>query len=112
VKFLGLVSKFLYVTSSVTEIPCRGRGGIVGTLCHVIIFYIFSVLINLNVTAYTGSNTFGQQPDLCKSDAILKQNEGKAFSLASAFVPTCTADRVSWHMVKIHGKSRCQPFKG
>jgi hypothetical protein len=48
------------------------------------------------------SNTLGQQPDLCKFDAIPKQKEGKA---------TCPADSVSWHMVKIHEKSRCPLLK-
>jgi hypothetical protein len=57
------------------------------------------------------SNTPAQQPDLCKFDAIHKQKKGEAFSLASACVPTCPADRVGWHMVKIHGKSRCLLFK-
>jgi hypothetical protein len=66
---------------------------IVGTLCHVTIFHIFSILIKLNVTAYMGSNTLGQQPDLCKFDAIRKQKEGKAFSLASGCVPTCSINK-------------------
>ena len=108
-KLLGLC-KFPYVTSDVPEIPCRGEGG-TWHICHVIIFHIFSVLVKLNVTAYVGSNTLRQQPDLCRFDAVHKPKEGKAFSLASACVPTCPADRVSWHKVKICGKSRCQLFK-
>jgi len=65
----------------------------------------------LNVTANMSSNTLGQHPDLFKFDTFHKQKEGKTFFLASACVPTCPADRVSWHMVKIYGKSRCQLFK-
>jgi len=58
-----------------------------------------------------GSDTLGQHPDLFKFDTFHKQKEGKTFFLASACVPTCLADRVSWHMVKIYGKSRSQLFK-
>jgi hypothetical protein len=51
-----------------------GSGGIVGTHCHVIIFHIF-----LNVTAYMGSNTLGQQSDLCKFDAIHQEKREKLY---------------------------------
>jgi hypothetical protein len=30
--------------------------------------------------------------------------QGNAFSLTSARVPTCSAERVIWNMVKIHGR--------
>jgi hypothetical protein len=54
------------------------------------------------------SNTLGLQTDLHKFDNIRKEKEGKAFSKTSARVPTCPADRVSWHKIKIHGISRYQ----
>jgi hypothetical protein len=65
----------------------------------------------VNVTARAGSNTFGLQTDLHKSDDILKEKEGKALSQTSARVLTCPTDRASGHEVKIHGNSRYQVFK-
>jgi hypothetical protein len=59
-----------------------------------------------NVTARVGSNTLGPQSDLHKFDVIHKEKEGTAFSLTFARVLTFPAGGVSWHMVKIHGKSR------
>jgi len=48
---------------------------------------------------------------LHKFEGVHKENEGKAFSLTSARVPTCPADGVSLHMVRIHAESRRQLFK-
>jgi len=90
----------------------RGVGG--GDSWHnlqAIIFHIFSVLVKLNVTVRMGNNTIGIQSYLHKFEAIHKEQEGKAFSLTSARLTTRPADGVSWHMVKIHGKSRCQLFE-
>jgi len=78
---------------------------------HFVIFLIFSVLIKFNVTARMGSNTLGLQSDLHKFDIIHKEKEGRAFSLTSAYVLSFPADGVSWHMVKIHGRSRWQLCK-
>jgi hypothetical protein len=52
-----------------------------------------------------GSNTLGLQYDLHKFD-IHKKEEGRAFSQTSARMLTFPAEGVSWHVVKIHGKSR------
>jgi hypothetical protein len=38
--------------------------------------------------------------------------EGNAFSLTSARVPTCPAERVIWNMVKIKGKEKDESFQG
>jgi len=37
---------------------------------------------------------------------FIKEKEERAFSLTFALVLTFPADGASWHMVKIHGKSR------
>jgi len=89
-----------------------GRGDIWHTF-HVIIFhfFFFFVLIKFNVTACVSSNTLQLQSDLHKFDIIHKEKEGRAFSLTVARVLTFPADGVSWHMVKIHGKSRWHLFK-
>jgi hypothetical protein len=58
-----------------------------------------------------GRNTLGLQSNLSKLDAINKEKEEKEFFPISARVPTCPADRLNWHMVKIDGKSRCQLFE-
>ena len=62
-------------------------------------------------TAPVGSNTLLLQSDLHKFDAIHKKKDGKAYPLTSARVPTYPEQEVSWQMLKIHGKSRCQVFK-
>jgi hypothetical protein len=49
-----------------------------------------------------GSNTLGPQYDLHKFEAIHKKNEGRAFSLTSARVPTYPAGGEGWHMLKRH----------
>jgi hypothetical protein len=58
-----------------------------------------------------GSNTPGHNLTYTKFDTIHNENEGRTLSLTSAFVPTCLAGGESWHMLKIHGKSRCQLFR-
>jgi hypothetical protein len=78
---------------------------------HAIIFHVFFVLVKLNVAARMGSNTLRLQSYLRKFEGIQKEQEGKTFSLTSARVATGSGDAVSWHMVKIHGKSRCQLFE-
>jgi hypothetical protein len=67
-------------------------------------FSIFFVCINLNVTARVGRNTRGLQPDLHKFDTIHKEMKENAFFLTSARVPTSSAERVIWNMVKIREK--------
>jgi hypothetical protein len=62
------------------------------------------LLYSLSVTAREGSNTLGLQPVLYKFDNIFKEMEGNAFSLTSARVPTCPAERVIWNILKIQGK--------
>ena len=86
------------------------KGGIIGPLFHFIISQMFAALVKLNVTARMAINTLGLQNDQHKFDDILKEKEGKAFSQTSARVPTCPADRVSWHKVKIHGNARYSAF--
>jgi hypothetical protein len=83
----------------------RGEGGSWHTF-HVIIFHIFFVLIKFNVTAFMSSNTLGLQSNLHKFDIIHKEKEERTFSLTCACALTFPANGVSWHMVKIHGKSR------
>jgi hypothetical protein len=57
------------------------------------------------------NNTLGHNLTYTKFDAIHKENEGRDFSLSSALVPTCPAGGESWHVLKVHGKSRCQLFR-
>jgi hypothetical protein len=66
----------------------------------------------LNVTARDGSNTLVLQPDLHKFDAIYKEMEENVFSLTSARVPTCPAERVVWNVVKIKGKEKDESVQG
>jgi hypothetical protein len=94
----------------IQSLGCSGEGDSLHTSC-VIIFHIFSVLIRFNVTVRMVSNTLGLQSDLHQSDVIHKEKEGRAFPLTSAHILTFPTDGVSWHMVKIHGKSRWQHFK-
>ena len=71
---------------------------------HVIIFHIF-LHLKLDVTACKYSHTVGLLSDVHKFEGVRKEKKGKAFSLASACVPTCPADGVSLHMVRIYAKS-------
>ena len=66
----------------------------------------------MNVTAREGSNTLGLQPYLQKFDTFYKEMEGNAFSLTSARVPTCPAERVIWNIVKIQGEKKDEAFQG
>jgi len=59
----------------------------------------------LDVTACKHSHTVGQQSDVHKLEGVRKEKKGKAFPLDSECVPTCPADGVSLHIVRIHAKS-------
>jgi hypothetical protein len=120
--FLKLYRYCCWITNSTFQSPnkCQpswrshssSRGG-GGQLAHFSCynFHIFTVLVQLNVTARMDSNTIGLQSDLYRLDAIHKEKEGKAFPLTSAWVSTCPSDRVSWHLVQISGKWRRQLCK-
>jgi hypothetical protein len=60
-----------------------------GHTFHFLIFYIFSVLAKTNIRAQLGSSILGLQSELYIFRPVYKEVEREAFSLTSAYVPTC-----------------------